>query len=849
MATAVNGTSTPPAALLSIQNINDAAPSDTSAHKRKREDEGNTTSARKRRTQRDILELLQQHDTTPSFLDHNLGLVTSGSERSPKKARLSDAGKQNTIASKLSAGIYDSLSGLKLDATGVTQDVESTLRAKTQDGENKEGARLPVEDLKQIQRAKALEQLITDVVDKDLQHGAMAGIKKEASIMVNGHVSPAPGAGGRAGTVLTLFGNAPTPKQLFSSMQNGSHQDHMVKTELPVEEMSLPNGLTATKIAPVPADDGRQGPTFEDSFAPPYSLATLNPPKVTKRSSTRDNATLYWEFKDAHRASRKGGYTVQAMTTGDWLGYGGLGTADSETTRQKRKQRDRALSGGAESAKEMPSLLSPSEQQAREEEALFRRAYSSFAPSHDNSRSVVPAETRSMLSWHKFGAQRYRETFAIDPALLDEGDAANGQAESSLVSAETEDADFGKVIDELEELDVDTADVQQVTSKSDVEHVLLEISELLETLASHQRIRNATLAISTSSSRTPISPAPVLASRIGKPDEPADDELAVYHSLRRELAYLVLKLPPYAVAKLDGDQLSELGISTVIPIKTKNVRGTMEEDQVARLAKHNAAATAAGIATLTRSNSSTSGQHYNTTAQRTPAIGSAANTRYGQSAQYTSSRTPATTTQYQRTTSSQAQYSTPTGAASTATRTYNRHPVQYSRPGAPRIYSQTNDTARQQYYEPQQQARPEQPSSGQYYATQQQPARPAYNPTPSQPQYAPRPPSATSNSNTALAAFHNSSSSKPISNQPVRTSSPANVLPRPVYPAQYPQQQQKQLQQQGQGPTSGRATPTYPSGPQTPVNGFARPPPPPSQSQQGLVPRAHSGTPGANGVL
>ncbi|KAK3677182.1 hypothetical protein LTR78_002720 [Recurvomyces mirabilis] len=821
MATTTNGTSTPPAALSAPQNINDAAPSDTSAHKRKREDEGNTTSARKRQTQRDILELLQQHDTTPSFLDHNLSHVTSGSERSPKKARLSDAGNQITIASKLSAGIYDSLSGLKLDANGVTQGIESALRAKTRDGEGKEGARLPVEDLKQIQRAKALEQLITDVVDKELQHGAMAGIKKEASSMVNGHVSPAPGAGGRAGTVLTLFGNAPTPKQLFSSMQNGTHQDHMVKTELPVEEMSLPNGLTATKIAPAPADDGRKGPTFEDSFAPPYSLATLNPPKVTKRSSTRDNATLYWEFKDAHRASRKGGYTVQAMTTGDWLGYGGLGTADSETSRQKRKQRDRALSSGAESAKEVPSLLSPEEQQAREEEALFRRAYSSFAPSHDNSRSLVPAETRSMLWWHEVGAQRYRETFAVDPALLDEGDAANGQAESSLVVAETEDADFGKVIDELEELDVDMADVQQVTSKSDVEHVLLEISELLETLASHQRIRNATLATSTSSSRTPISPAPVLASRIGKPDEPAEDELAVYHSLRRELAYLVLKLPPYAVAKLDGDQLSELGISTVIPIKTKNIRGTMEEDQVARLAKHNAAATAAGIATLTRSNSSTSGQHYNTTAQRTPAIGSAANTRYGQSAQYTSSRTPAPNTQYQRTTSSQAQYSTPTGAASTATRTYNGQPVQYSRPGAPRIYSQTNDTTRQQYYQ-HQQARPEQTSSGQYYGTQQ-PTRPAYNPTPSQPHYASRPPSATTSSNTALAAFHNSSS-KPISKQ-----------------------QQQQLQQQGQGPTSGRATPTYPSGPQTPVNGFARPPPP--QPQQGLVPRGQSATPGANGVV
>ncbi|KAK5114728.1 hypothetical protein LTR62_002302 [Meristemomyces frigidus] len=853
-----NGTTTPPAAHSSTttrDDIIDTAQTDTSANKRKREDEKDasedTTSARNKQTQQDILELLRQHDTTLAFLDHDLIQCASGLQPSPKKARVAENGSRSTIAAKLAAGTYSALASLTADASAVARDVENKLRDRGQDGDNKDGARLAVEDLKQIQRAKAFNQLVAEIVEQELHHSILSRpVKKEADSIVNGYTAPAHGSITAGATVLTLFGNAPTPKQLFSSMQTvpGASHRTVMTSELPVEEMSLPNGLTATRIAPAPADDGRKAPCFEDSFAPPYSSATLNAPKVTKRSSTRDNTAIYWEFKDAyHRGSRKGGYTVQSTTNGDWLGYGGVSSSDGELTRQKRKQRDRALSNGAESTKDLLNLTSPEEQQARAEEALFRRAYSSFAPSHDNARAVVPAEIRSMLWWHKVGEQRYRDTFAIDPALLDGTDPTSAEAPANTAGGQWESGDFEEVMDKMNDFGVDMDDVQQVTSKTEVDHVLLQISDLLETLASHQRIRNATLATSTSSSRTPISPAPVLASRIGKPDEPAEDELATYQSLRRELVYLVLKLPPYAVAKLDGDQLAELGVSTIIRVKTKNVRGTMEEDQVARLAKYNAAATAAGIATLTRTNSSTAGQHYNTTAQRTPAIGQAAQTRYAQTPQYTSSRTPApTATQFQRPTQGPGQYGTPgVPAAPSATprSTYSTQPNQYTRPGAPQqhSYNQTNGT-QQQYY----QSRPPNPQAASNYygasqyantalAQHQKSGYPTQQPT----QHHTRPSAATSGS-TALAAFQNSAK------QVVRTSSPANVQPRPVYPAQsqYPHQQQQQ-------PHSGRGTPTYSSQPQTPVNGYQRPPPPPPppQQQQVMGARTPSGTPGPNRMM
>lgn len=360
------------------------------------------------------------------------------------------------------------------------------------------------------------------------------------------------------------------------------------------------------------------------------------------------------------------------------------------------------------------------------------------------------------------------------------------------------------------------------TSKTDVDQVLREISELLETLASHQKIRNASLSSSNSIARTPISPAPILASRIGKPDEPAEDEISTYHSLRRELTYLILKLPPYAVAKLDGDQLADLGVSKLIAFETKDLKGTLEEDQVARLAKYTAMQTAAGIASLTRS-SSTSGQHYNTTAQRTPAIGQAANTRYGQSAQYNATRPPQP--QFQRSTSSSSQYGT---SSSIPRPSYGQQPNQYARPGgAHQTYSQTNG---QQYYRSQQPSTSYSSYAQQYnQQTPQTQQRPAYASSQTLQQFQQR-------AANGVAYQTNVSTPQQIHSPLNRTASPAKLTGHPPPPNVQPRPEHHYAQQHQQ-PGSGRATPSYPSQPATPVNGFQRPPPQP------IVARAASGTP------
>lgn len=770
---------------------------------------------------------MKRYDTQPSFLGHSF---PGGSKDEPaqKKAKLSESTDgYTTIAKKLSHGSYATLSHLRQDASRVSKELATGIRsAEKPDGQT--SGRPSVDDLKRIQRITALEDLVKQIVDKESQYevAQQDGVKQG---LANGHSAPQ-AAASRSGTVLTLFGNAPTPKQLFSSMQHSADvkQDPEIKVELPVAEMGLPNGLTATNIMPSGAGETKTGPTFEESFAPPYSLATLHPPRNHKRSSTKD-INVTWEFKDpVTRGSKRGGYTTQSLITGEWLSYGGVDPGQGASALQeKRKQRDRALSG-TEAVQTAPTKAMLEDELAREEDALFRRAYSSFAPTHDDMKALIPAETKSMAWFAKLGNRRFNEVFGRDPALADESSTAEMAIDPALLEPANDKAeDFGRIIEELESLPEDAFE-EKPWDKTDPELVLREIAELLETLASHQRIRNAALPSSNPVSRTPISPAPTLASRIGRPDSPAEDEVSTYEKLRREIAYLVLRLPPYALAKLDGEQLGDLGVSTLLPFQNRDYKGSMEEDQVSRQAKYTAAATAAGLASLTRQSSSTAGQHYSSTSSRTPAIGAAANTRYGQTSQMPG-KTPATAPAYGRSMSGQpGSYGTPTAAPR-----QQYQSSQYARPSAAQqnSYGQANG---QQYYG---QSRPQQTPGtygyGQTYGqTQQQ--RPAYSSSQPLQQFQQR-----------AATYQPGPTQQPQSQSPYkRTASPA--IPQPqsyAPPAQQPRPAYNpsvQPQQYGQPPQpgSGRATPSLPhSGPQTPVNGLPRAPPP------APVPRAASGTP------
>lgn len=735
----------------------------------------------------------------------------------------------------------------------MSKELANAIREQEKEDAQNSG-RLSVDDLKRIQRISAFEQLVKEMVDREVSRSKedtpkAGNVKQEPSSLANGNTPEIQEiADGRMGTVLTLFGNAPNPKQLFSSIQQSQDdQNPNIKVELPIDEMGLPNGLAASHIMPSGATDGKSGPTFEEAFPAPYSLPSIHPPKGHKRSAVRDT-TLNWEFKDpVPRSSKRGGYTTQPLTTADFLGYGGVDPAYGfYSPQEKRKQRDRALSGG-ESIQTAPTKAQAEAELQKQEEALFRRAFSSFAPSTDNTKSLVPAQTKAMIWFHKLGDRRFNEVFASDAALVQNLSTPEFALDPALAAPEQNEDDFGKVLEELDSLP-DEGFSEPEQDKTDPELVLRQISELLETLASQQRIRNAVIPSATSTSRTPISPAATLASKIGKPDAPAEDEINTYNKLRHEIAYLALKLPPYAVAKLNGDKLEELGVSKLLPFEARDYKGSMEEDTIARTTKQTAAATAAATASLTRPASSATGQHYSSSS-RTPAIGQAANTRYGQSTA-APNRTPGTVPSYQRSSSGQAaNYGTP----SAAPRHSYAQPNQYARPSAPQQvgYGQANaqQQQQQQYYS---QARPQPPAGGygtygQSYGqgTPQTQQRQSFSSSQPLQQFQQRSQVAAQN---AAAYQSNVNAQAQAQQSPYkRTASPA--MPQAMYGGAAQQGQQRpsyanpgvqpqQVAQYGQQPGSGRGTPqNFPSQPPTPVNGMPRAQAPP------IVPRATSGTP------
>jgi len=116
------------------------------------------------------------------------------------------------------------------------------------------------------------------------------------------------------------------------------------------------------------------------------------------------------------------------------------------------------------------------------------------------------------------------------------------------------------------QLDDDDDDDEQQHS---VNYSLGEINDLLQTLASHQRIRH----ISTSTTLS-------------------EDELSVYSSIKTRLFNIISFLPPYIISKLDGQQFEELLVPKSILLFSKHVKGVLEEDQACRMARSAAAAVA-----------------------------------------------------------------------------------------------------------------------------------------------------------------------------------------------------------------------------------------------------------------
>lgn len=578
--------------------------------------------------------MLKSYDTNPSILDHPLSSSiarSSSGEADVKRAKLSPAGTSN-ITTLVRDGAYDTLAALEKD---VEDAVNHILAANKKDDSAAQHGAFDVTTLQAQTLAfrKVLKNLLTretsrmaevvgseEVVDVDAEGDIDAEGEDEVdksdeiAVAIMEEEPQVP----QSRTVLTLYGaTGQVPKQLFSSLQqsrkimpanSASTLDTSVQITLPLRESSLPNIMSTTEVYPLPEQTDvtkRKTTTIGDVFRAPTHLPQISPPKAARPTTAKSN-TITFAPPDVSKPSRKGShsYTNQTLSSGFWLGYAGVDMPkDQSSPTARQKSRQRALSMGE--AQQPPSeTILVAVQQARED-ALFRSAYSSFAPSRDDASAIVPEETKNRVWWQKVGEKRFNEMFPIDPALLDGGGAVGADSNGGATEEDT----FKDVVENFEPIEggVLLEPKEKSQEEKDTDEILIEVSQLLETLASHQRIRNSSL---TTNPRTPVVQNSSLASLAGSPSMPSTEEFDVYQMLKSQLTFLISQLPPFAVAKLNGDQLEELNISRTILFDTKEYKGVLEEDQLSRLAKA-PAQTVSTPATLARSGSGTH-THYPT---------------------------------------------------------------------------------------------------------------------------------------------------------------------------------------------------------------------------------------------
>jgi hypothetical protein len=531
-------------------------------------------------------------------LQHRLEDENSSSEPSLKRTKLSEEASRNTIAELLEAGAYTSLEALTHHVDKACAEILRPFKAKETAlaaGSHVQIDQISLADTRLWAGTLAFQKILKNIIEQESHKSPKGGKTNGVSSLgavrkpdADDIVIKSEDAGGPTGgrPVLSMFANAQGIKQLFSSFQkpvnvgtsdpekNGQF-DSSVDVTLPLRDSGLPNFISVTRI---PAEPGKDKPKVKtpklgERFPPPRNLPQLQTPKPSNPLITKGSTVTWVSAENLSRSTPRQHYNYCSvrLSVGQWLGYGGVDTTlEPSSPEEKRRQRDRALSTGA--AHPPPSEASRIAKEQAEYDALFRSVFSSFAPTQDNSGAIVPGETKSGLWWAHVGRQRAERVF-VDPLLLEE-DADIQKPETAL---EEEATLFKEVVEKFDPADLDI-DFDKIKSEDDteVDDLLQEISDLIQTLYSYQRMRLSTLP---TISMTP-GQKNLLAEVIGTPSTPSTVENEVYRTLKAQLALLIAQLPPYAVAKLNGDQLEELNVSSHIVVESGDEPGIMGEDNV-----------------------------------------------------------------------------------------------------------------------------------------------------------------------------------------------------------------------------------------------------------------------------
>ncbi|TAQ87636.1 hypothetical protein B7494_g4064 [Chlorociboria aeruginascens] len=545
------------------------------------------------------------HDTSPSILTRPLPERALSAEHQAKRQKAEDIAEPSNIITRLVSNSYTTMDEVLEDIDAAVSDIVDRLHLPN-NAIRPQNTSATLTQSTITTKLSAFKKMAHDLVQREKalkKETRSNSVMNTSSYMINGNLganslTQINSGEGEKKLVLTLYGNAPGPKQLFSSLQipvavNGESTNVFKH----LEEAGLPNGITTTQIVPIQAagivENKRRVQTLGDLFPTPSNVLSMQPPKPSKIATTRSSTVGWYQPTVADGPSRSPIYSRQSITTGQWLDYSNASLSPST----KRKQRDRAMSL---SGRVPLADVESGESETAKLDALFRGVYSSFAPTRDDSAAVAPQGMINRLWWQRNGEKSLDRLIENSQKLDDVLTNKVDMDDSAMLDAANEEDEFKEAVENWDEEAIDPslvplgAGFEKSAEEKDTVEVLQGISELLETLNSYQRIRH--LSLNPSNRPAGLLSAPETTA-LGTPSKPSDSEFATYEILKSQLSLMIATLPPYAVAKLNSDQLAELRISTKIEVKMDDCKGIMEEDE---------AATRAKVAAMSATNSSNS---------------------------------------------------------------------------------------------------------------------------------------------------------------------------------------------------------------------------------------------------
>ncbi|KAF9873579.1 hypothetical protein CkaCkLH20_09038 [Colletotrichum karsti] len=488
---------------------------------------------------------LSSFDANPSILKRPL----PEPDADQPDAKRQKAESSTSIADKFTHDKYAHLEELASDLVNAVRDQLKELQSAQSDKSNDE-----VDGTAAIQTKKFQEKAM-DLLRREISYphsSAMATDAKPQTDPISGQA------------VLTVFGLAPHGKQLFSSLPKKTPGKQTSGAK--ASPLDLPPPVSTSWVLPTRSNE--RTATLGDLFSSSRPLPPLQPPKQPKQM-VKGNVLGFYHPEPAGKSKYfHDSYSSKKVAVGYYLDY----TNATPSSKSKTRQRERAqsLAGRRPSAAEL---------EVNEMESLFRSAFSSFAPCRDDSTSVIPSTHAGRLHWQLTGQRNFNKLIESELQQYEDEEPAQQETEKEV------DEEFvNEAIEKWDDWLVDPAlqDMNEVVSKpkekdpaeKEVDDLLNDVTDMIETLLSYQRIRNLTLPSSQNRYADPVN-GDMLSH--GAASTPTEEETATYETLKAQLSLIINTLPPYAVAKLNGDQLEQLLVSTKLEVRTDQYKGVMDD--------------------------------------------------------------------------------------------------------------------------------------------------------------------------------------------------------------------------------------------------------------------------------